>query len=142
MTSAGWLAPSFATFDSLTSASTSSVSRSASATIAPEAVEMFTPGGIGATLSPISAIFFTTTPLNGARISVFCSSASFSATSACDCRSAASDTRTRDNAASRSSSDNTFSRASLSASCAWRRLSARSASARCTCACARCSCAS
>ena len=37
---------------------------------------MFTPGGIGATLSPTSAIFFTTTPLNGARITVFWSCAS------------------------------------------------------------------
>ena len=40
---------------------------SAMATIAPDDVEMFTPGGIGATLSPISVIFFTTIPANGAR---------------------------------------------------------------------------
>ena len=44
--------------------------------MAPEDVERFTPGGIGATLSPISAIFLTTTPAKGARISVFCSWAS------------------------------------------------------------------
>ena len=37
---------------------------------------MFTPGGIGATLSPTSAIFLTTTPPNGARITVFWSWAS------------------------------------------------------------------
>ena len=33
---------------------------------------MFTPGGIGATLSPTSAIFLTTVPANGARMTVFC----------------------------------------------------------------------
>ena len=38
---------------------------------APEDVEMFTPGGIGATLSPTSAIFLTTVPEKGARMTVF-----------------------------------------------------------------------
>jgi hypothetical protein len=37
---------------------------------------------MGATLSPTSAIFFTTTPPNGARMTVFCSWASAKARSA------------------------------------------------------------
>ena len=52
------------------------------ATMAPEAVEMFTPGGIGATLSPTSAIFLTTVPANGARMTVLSSRASVERTSA------------------------------------------------------------
>src|ERR1035441_6824381 len=35
---------------------------SAMATMAPDDVEIFTPGGMGATLSPASVIFFTTMP--------------------------------------------------------------------------------
>ena len=76
ITSAGWPALRRATLASATSTSTSSVSRSASATIAPDAVEMLTPGGIGATLSPTSAILRTTVPVNGARMFVFWRSAS------------------------------------------------------------------
>ncbi len=74
------------TFASLTSTSASSEFMSAMATIAPEDVEMFTPGGIGATLSPTSAIFFTTTPSNGARISVKSSSPLASAGPPCPVR--------------------------------------------------------
>ena len=73
--SAGCPSTSLATLASFTSASISSVARSASATMAPLAVEMFTPGGMGATLSPTSAILRTTVPENGARITVFCSCA-------------------------------------------------------------------
>ena len=62
--------------DSLTSTSTSSVSRSARATTAPDEVDRFTPGGMGATLSPTSAIFFTTVPVKGARMRVLASCAS------------------------------------------------------------------
>ena len=40
------------------------------ATMAPEDVEMLTPGGIGATLSPASVIFLTTMPAKGARMVV------------------------------------------------------------------------
>jgi hypothetical protein len=76
VTFAGCDGDSFATFASATSTSTSRVSRSASATIAPEDVDRFTPGGMGATLSPTSAIFLTTTPVNGARMTVFASCAS------------------------------------------------------------------
>ena len=108
MTSAGWPLPTLATFDSATSASTSSVSRSASATIAPDEVDRFTPGGIGATLSPTSAIFLTTTPANGARITVFCSCASAKARSAWACASCASAILTRLAAASRWSTATIF----------------------------------
>ena len=62
---------------------------------------MFTPGGIGATLSPTSAIFFTTTPAKGARIRVFWSWASLKPRSALACASAASAILTRLAAASR-----------------------------------------
>ena len=44
--------------------------------MAPDEVEMLTPGGIGATLSPTSDIFFTTVPANGARMTVLASCAS------------------------------------------------------------------
>ena len=40
------------------------------ATIAPEEVEILTPGGMGATLSPASVIFLTTMPAKGARMVV------------------------------------------------------------------------
>ena len=45
---------------------------------------MFTPGGMGATLSPTSAIFFTTVPVNGALMTVFCSCASADVQIRCD----------------------------------------------------------
>ena len=70
-TSAGWSGLSFEMYDSFTSASISRVVMSTRATIAPEEVETFTPGGMGATLSPTSAIFLITTPLKGARMNVF-----------------------------------------------------------------------
>ena len=50
---------------------------------------MFTPGGMGATLSPTSAIFFTTVPANGARITVFGELRPAQRRSACDCDGAA-----------------------------------------------------
>ena len=143
-TSAGWLSVRRATLASDTSTSISSVARSASATIAPDDVEMFTPGGMGATLSPTSAIFLTTVPANGARITVFWSCASARLTSAFDCdwlavarsrsalacASAASDMRTLLFAASRVSIGTSLSVLSLVFTLSCRCASARSASAR------------
>src|SRR5207249_1514022 len=137
VTSAGWSAESLATLDSLTSASTSSVSRSARATIAPEEVEMFTPGGMGATLSPTSAIFFTTVPVNGARMMVLASDACAKERSARACDTAASLTRARLSVVWRVSVDMIFSSVSRRASSSWRWLSARSACARWSAARAR-----
>ena len=110
--------------------------------MAPEEVEMFTPGGMGATLSPISAIFFTTTPPKGARITVFWSWASEKARSAFAWATWASAMRTRLAAASRWSTETIFCAVRSSASFSCRTYSARSASARCTAACARTTAAS
>ena len=103
---------------------------------------MFTPGGMGATLSPTSAIFLMTTPANGARMTVFWSWASTKARSASCWASWASAIRTRLSAASRSSSARICSAASFSATRSRRSCSARSASARWTAARARSTAAS
>ena len=93
---------------------------------------MFTPGGIGATLSPTSAIFLTTTPLKGARITVFWSCASAKDRSAAACASAASAILTRLAQELRV----------VVTSRSWRLNSLRSASERCTAARARATAAS
>ncbi len=102
--------------------------------MAPEEVDRFTPGGIGATLSPTSAILRRTTPVKGARMRVLQNCASATDRLAFDCATAASAMRTRLSAASRRSRDTTFSRSSSTDWRSCRFCSARSASLRCTAA--------
>src|SRR5580765_3404785 len=87
----GWPSFTLASEDSATSASTSSVSMSAIVTTAPlvsAALEN------GVMLSPTLALFVSTTPSNGARISVWSSATSAALRFACAAASAASPERT------------------------------------------------